>query len=823
MVNIFFNNLKSFLKYLIILIILTSNVNSAEDTLSISSPNYFLENTNIYNDIHYLKNEFLSFNFCSQSSPINVEVNLVCSNGDTTKLDLFNSKSKGCQFSNYDLDLVKCDDFSLEINYDVDNKAKKIKRTFVKQKQSLLINHILNQDYTLLSPIDLSYYMVILNELEQITSKNNADAYNKLKNDRNNAEKCWPTSACNIEETAKILQNLKLAGYSLDSRLLKDGQNYLEKNQISNSKNPLKFDINLTNTYINNSKVSCTLNIDSEVPKTYIFDSSTTSLEKYASNTIGFSCNESVENIDLTLYSLGNTVSKVLSYPNLASFSHTINSFSCIGNSGICNYDATINSLLTYSSNILNANLLENYVDNLIVDVGDTISFNTNNEIRDTGKYLFYKDNLKLLDNLKFKQNNDGSWGTGTNANMLEKTSWSVRGLNSKDPSTEYVKDGKKWIYYNEPITGWSSTKDNAIAYLAIKESLKPYLKINSKNELVNNTLFTLKNPTIYNLKDLQLTFDENINNYLSYTQNLGDLDSENEVSFKVNLNDNFFGKQSGQLTITGVTGKNEKLELISMPILLRGPMPFDLISNDNYSVSEDNFEINLDIKKNLDSFNISCSYKNPFDFGENTVLVSDLTKKITIVDKLLLDGNFSLDLKCNQNKDAFSFPINFNVNVATKNFDIVENSALITSPINDFSIHVTNTLKTRQVLSFEVLGDLNGIIVPAEKSKVIAANDTREIFFVIEDKTYLKGLNLTSTNILIKSSLGYTKKIPIELNINSTVVNSSIPIWAYVLGGFILFLISFIVIGRYLRQREDNTEMASNDEEYFDEDMEFK
>ena len=61
-----------------------------------------------------------------------------------------------------------------------------------------------------------------------------------------------------------------------------------------------------------------------------------------------------------------------------------------------------------------------------------------------------------------------------------------------------------------------------------------------------------------------------------------------------------------------------------------------------------------------------------------------------------------------------------------------MEKQINITS-IFDFSISIHSLDTDKQILSFEVLGDYEGVINATEKDKIIAANDTREIFFSIK------------------------------------------------------------------------------------------
>jgi hypothetical protein len=147
-----------------IITLFSSSIFASDDSLKIISPNYFDEQNNIYDDIHYLEKEILTINFCSNEEISDLEIKIECPLSDEEiSLELFSDYSnKGCYFSNYNLNKSPCDDFKLIANYKENNKEKTLTRTFSKQKQSLLINHVLGLDTDNLNDEELSYYLVVL-------------------------------------------------------------------------------------------------------------------------------------------------------------------------------------------------------------------------------------------------------------------------------------------------------------------------------------------------------------------------------------------------------------------------------------------------------------------------------------------------------------------------------------------------------------------------------------------------------------------------------------------------------------------------------------
>ena len=782
------------------------------ETFKINSPNYFNEQELIYSDIHYLESEFLSFQFCPAINTTDIKIKNICDIGEDVELKLHKEQNKkGCYFSNYNLEDMECDDFTLTIDYKTNNVNKQIKRTFTKQKQSKLINYVLGVDYALLEPDELSYYLIVLNDIISKTSDESIKAYEKLKTDRSNKDKCWPSSSCSIPKTAEILRNLAFATYAVDTRLLEDGKNYLEKNLISNTNNPLEFEITVDDNFNDSDEVQCSLKIDDEDAKNYIFDEDDPDISKEASEKIVFACNETITEITFELKNVNNNTQLTKEYTLTTGFTYEIEDFSCVGTGTTCNYDSTIDALNAYGDDINDYTLLEAYIENLIIEEPDGETYiATNDKNEDIGKYLYYEENEGLMDYLKFSQNNDGSWGSSSSKyDKIEDTSWSIIGLQKVEPASEYVLDGKKWIYFNEPETGWGDVEKNSLAYLAIKEQIKPHIKISTTNTISKWKHFDVENPTINVIRDVTVTVSKEIQPYVSYKSSLGDLEGEEKTAFNITVNDNFYGRVTGEVIVTGIDGKNKKIELAKFTINLEGPIPITLTGG-KYVISEDEPIIKLNIKKNIPTFSLLCSYKNPFTKLDEKQTITQTSKTFNIDNNKLKAGEFKTDINCKYDDNEFTQSISMDVSVANKTFEITTKQYNLTN-YEDFSLTLKSTSKKKQLVTFDFDGDYRGILKASETEKLVAAGDERELFFVIENPTFLEILgNATQGNILIISDTGYTKKIPIVYSIGAEPIKKGFPTWIkWVIGIFILIIIFFGIniyrYKQYLKEEEEH------------------
>ena len=287
----------------------------ADGSLNIKSPTYFNEQDNVYREIHFLEDEFLSFDFCPNGDVSEYEANLICEDEDlqseNIELDLAKRTDRDCYFVNFNFEEINCDRFDLIVDYLQNNKKKRLTRSFVEQKQSMLINHVLGNDWEDLDEVDLSYYLVVLNAIDGIDSKRSSLVYESLKNSRNNDEKCWPSESCDVSDTALILNNLRTAGYPMNSRLIDDGKIFLEKNIFTNSGDKAlsageiyEYRIEMNHGFDGASEIGCELFTDGGDIRNYIYgeDDNDFKIIRNMENNFEFSCEEEIDEITVDIY-----------------------------------------------------------------------------------------------------------------------------------------------------------------------------------------------------------------------------------------------------------------------------------------------------------------------------------------------------------------------------------------------------------------------------------------------------------------------------------------------------------------------------------------
>lgn len=754
-----------FLYIFCLLITTIANIYSV-DTITIFSPNYFEEESNEDEVIHFLDNELLMFEYCTDTPVEKDNVKLTCSD---TKLNVNLSPVKSgptenCHFYNYDLNELQCDNIEFELTYSTDNIVKGIKRDFQKQKESKVIEHILKENKESLSPLQLSYYLSTIVNLDEVESSEIEETYELLKNKRNNVNKCWEQNVCDIDITSEILMLLKVFGsYDSNSRLLKDGKNYLEKNLITNDNTLKDFLIDLDDPILdtNSSEISCIVQIDDLEDEDYDFNEDDKSLEDSLASTITFTCNETIDEVGFYVFDLEGDVEISKEYTNITTFTQTIDDFSCFGVSGKCKLESSLNTLLAYSSSIEGYSLVSSYLDNNLVESSSDSYLNTNDRIRDSGKYLFYKSDDSVLDFLKFKQNNDGSWGTEKNSEKVEKTIWATLGIKNIEGESEYVDDAKKWIYFNEPTVGWGDVKKNALAYAAIREQIKPYIKINPINIVKGSVNLTLANPTIFNLNDITVSFDSGLDEYISYTKNLGELSGNSNKNFTLVISPDLVGEKSGNMKIEGTESSGVTKTYINMPIKIIGTFNINYIAK-NYTVTQDNYDVYLNFEV-VGNSQANCSYTNPYTESIEKIILSKATSSIKLENSFLDDRDVNFNISCMSGGTEKLIPVNYKTNVIKKTFDTDIKEIVLTKYV-DVDFDIISNSNVSEKITVELKGAYDGILLPTEEEFTLNPLQEKELNFIMGDTTFLEYLEGDQLNsqIILTGERGYQKIINI-------------------------------------------------------------
>jgi hypothetical protein len=604
----------------------------------------------------------------------------------------------------------------------------------------------------------------------------------------------------------------------------------------SNEDDTFNFDLIVKYDFKNDDdEIQCEIKTD-EKTRTQTFDEDdendgVITISKYSSsNSISISCDRKIEELTYKLYDKFGREQIEEITEDITTKSYTIpnefSKYSCISTSNNCDFETTLLANSLIDSSFDEKTEVENFLKSFTREDSNDLLFIDNNDkkIELSGKFLYFFDNDEIQDSLKFIQNNDGSWGTKSLSEKIIETSWASIGLIEQEKENEYLDDARKWVYFNEPTIGWGSIEKNTLAYLTIEEQIKPYLKVSTINSIESNIILTIENPTIFSIKNIEIDFGTNLNDKLSFRQTIEELGQNEKEEINISLLGGFSGTESGELIITGFNNKKE-IELINIPISISAPFPFKFTSED-VKIIEGDIYTKISVNSDLEIFSTTCSIQNPFEKRVEQVVVDQDTKEIQLSNILQQQGKFSVEINCNSEEGkTFSKTETINVEVIPKTFTVNSPDVNLYEIKEDFSISITNDADEPQTINFEIDGDYSDIIIITETSKILAKNETRDIYFSLNNSDILQSLGESSTGTLTITSGEYKKNIPLYYT-QPIKEEFSIP-WLWVIIGVIIIIISIFVIKRYsqLNSDQENSEefQGEDDDLFLDEDIEFK
>jgi len=809
--------MKRFFKstYFFLVILFLIGIGFSTPILHIFNPSYFGEQNNDFKPIHYLPGEFLSFEFCDTDGNPMKNISVVLSVGSNNfNINFYKEPNKNnCYFTNYDISRLDTSAFNLTIKYEIDGRIREVMRKFQREKESMLINDILmNSTNSTNNPMAVLAKLIVTDEIYGRNSENSQILYNELKNMRNNVNKCWPENRCNISMTSKILAYLSLEGYNQNSRLVSDGLFYLENNIISSNMSHFNYELLFKENKqeLGNSSIACNLTVDNT---SHYINFEAGNLDNKSEINISGSmngyfhllCNNTVDQLSFTVFNFDGRVRNKIVKNNGKEITYIIKPFSCVlkrEDTAYCSFQNTLYGLIAYGDKFKEYGLMKDFINSYIETKKNFKYLNYNNTIyKYSAMYLFVNPDKSIINYLKYYQNNDGSWGSGNINNRIIPTAWSVLALSKVNVPSEYLDDAKKWIYYHEPTGGWGSYENNLLAYLAIKEKIKPFLLSNVFNTIDDSSVLYIKNPTIYHINSLSLNFG-NLKNHLKYKEDLGDLNKNEGENITIGNKKDFFNDKFGFLMITGES-MNKRFTFINFPVLLKAKKPYKLSTN-NISISPNGtFKINFE-KISNDTLTWNCKL-SIFNITKNIKLFSlNNSFNLTTLGNNS-KGYTNMGLSCASGKNKFDLNNLIYYHRIGKSFRVYPNFLRINS-LDDFFVNVTNTYTDKIILNSKIEG--TDYIVPAEREKIIAFNDTREVFFEFKNKN--ASIVNGTKGYLVLTAKGYTVKIPFEVSISNQNQRGSISLFTFIIVGVLIILVIFVVLIR-LRNKIDSENQNSN------------
>lgn len=777
------------------------------------SPQYFSVSENNFDPIRHLDYEPVIFEICTEEGEIkDMKSELICQNSNTIEeITLSKFGNSNCYYG-YVQETI-CRNSDLEISYSMNNDNRLYSRTLKETKESNVVDFVLSNDYEDIDdPVELSYYLIVHNKIKGFNDDSQL-IYQKLRDMRDNEEKCWPNNDCDILDTSVILYNLKIAGYKENRRLIEDGRIYLDSDNtlLNGTIGRAEFDVNLSFNTNPTPAIDCEIFVDGESEDNITLnDDDIYEIRENVEVSFNISCDDVIDNINISVVDdFGEDFSTELSSEREYNFMR--NELFCYGDSNSCELTPTLYSLLTYEKDLSYYNELIKFIDIYKEEISSNQQYiEDRDDTLKSSLYFSLMEDENVANHIKFRQNNDGSWGgESRNDRRIYETYTSVRSLLESDNAKEYIEDGEEWMYFNEPVNGWGNVERNSQAYLTIERFIRPFLVFEDYHQVINSSkTFTLKNPSIFEIQDVKIEVDEDLEKYISYTKDLQDILPDESVEFDVTAEGIIPVDQKIMMKVTGVAN-GEREEFIEVPIIISSNESIIILTN-SVEFSQANTNLIVEVENKIPDSKVSCDYTNSLNSQSGVLNLnnenSNKISTLSIENENLKIGNLKLNLECEYDGNIISLSKNITINEKTPTFEVLDNFSdrVLIEDFNDFEISILSTFNENQDISVSFIGPFQGVVSLENELSTLRPRDRRILSFThVEDEELLDTLTNSTGTIEIVSSLGYSKNINFEFRNNP----QSPSFLVYIIAGvvFLVIVIGGLIIYRFIEMKKDN------------------
>jgi len=767
-----------------------------------------------YIDFGYIPPEYLSiedlvFYTCIQEEDTPVKSTVLCLDDVSFKdIDVAEWGASGnCFIGSYDIEDRECENLVIESEYIKNDEVIKISQPLKVNRFSSILDVILNDQYTdggWRGAVDTAAGIWVLSNYSSIFADEIELAVDWLKEYRDDEFKCWPDDDCSVEQTAKILAFLTLANINDSKRIIHDGLVFLRKwqNYYQNDD-----DWNLSIRPFESGTTSCIISHDRSHLNNEEFNISsneTTShtLSAYPDGRIILICDQNIyanlttEDSDLVFVYEGDNLSFTTPYPGWpidekwGDSDLRTTEFALMTEIPDDNYDAGMGYLESW---LRTGRIGEQYIE-------------SEENFVETALYTYLTDETDEDETtiawMRYKQHNNGSWGTGNITDKIMPTAYSIMGLieSGFSRNNEVIEDAERWMSYEEYLLagnktadyeGWNTTELNALAFTVLKHNSRPLLKFSPIIIILDEatTEIELFNPTTFPLMDVKYEFSSEIDSLVEVTGK-EEIPAYSYVKLKLARNTADTGEAFGYLIV-----KNANQEIAKTPVMI---ISYPTISitpkEDTLTVFGTKSRIEFNIDKTAHSFGCTLvwddddiSSKSDFD-----VVSGSLSVDVSFSNAERVEKTYKGEFKCTTGVHEFTEPVSIDFSrYSTYPFSVEPDTIVVNSSGQHSIFTVTNKLdesldvelKFAKSESMFKLGKTSLVIDPNDKANVTILNN------VAPD------LNLTKTNTIQVSALGETKTINFNAFISAKPAKKLSPIVLYLLL-FILF--SAIGVGGY-------------------------
>lgn len=682
-----------------------------------------------------------------------VSFSMVCT--DTAeKVDMASMvANETCYLGYYDASKFRCTRANLIANYKLKEKqtSKTISlgfRPIIDYPDSLLM--LQKWDGSFGNSIETALAVWQLSRYGKLYSTEVNDALEWLKSNRDDVYKCWPHTGCTTRQTAKTLAYLNQASLDSTLRIKEDATAYLEERQnyISGTKWKINIDVS--------TDTNCTLKIDSATTEDTFYSNETTvkDLTAKEGTSVNLTCEDTAsmwiaDSKNKTVVQITRSDSIYYQIPGAC--------WSSTKWQG-CSLETTIYGAYN-NINSAQKSAATKYLESQLTPgtiIGRYIP--TSNDPRDNAFYLKSFGYKKDVENfLVFKQNNDGSFGDGTDSEKAVTTSHVIYGLESSDGSKtkEVVNDARKWLHNYYTRQSLDGTESLVMYFFANSNTDRKLIKFDrpflNLSEKIN---ITVLNPTSKPIKNLKVR-TSGITGMIEVT-NLTNLSAHNQKIITINPIKEGAGRYFGfiKFDVNSTT-------IAQLPVLIVRKSEFEVKPEKEYIIVGKEGTISINVVKSNSQF--ECT----LDLGDLGTSKAKASKTLDFNVNFGQDERKSIEkqakLSCVSGSEKISKDIALKIqHYPSTSIDISPEKLDMIRLDKEYYVTITNNLPEPIKMTAD-LKDSTGFLMIEESSFTIPESSVKNITIM---NIAQEADNITGTAKLTFGYLGQKKEIDVDVKI---------------------------------------------------------
>lgn len=827
---------------LIFLLIMSMSFSLASDIkggeINIVRPdNRYIDDTRIPPE--FLSSEHLIFYTCIEEEDTPVRSSVICHDDASFKdVELYRWEGDGnCYIGAYDLDGDRCEDMVIESEYERDEEDVKLTKNVQVKQFSSLLKHVTDNQYSdggWADSVSTAAGIWVLSNYRDIYADEMGLANDWLTEHRDNEEKCWPENDCTVRKTAKIMAMLNMAGLDQSLRTMHDGHVYLEKWQNYYEKED---EWELKIEPFESGKTHCLITYEREHLNEENFTINETETQYYdlevaPEEELDVVCDQ---NIYGRLETMEGEVPFVYEGDNLT-YSMPYACWPENTKWGECDLETTVYALMTNISEERKEAGIEYVESKREEGLGGEEFLEDESKIKENAIYshvLGMEDEEEmeyeadgLTSWLRFRQNNEGSWGRGDFEEKVGPTAHSILGLmeNNFSRNSDVIKDAEDWVneveiglYEDEAedYEGWGSTENNAYAFTVLKNNARPVLNFEPNILMLDESEKSIDvyNPTTFPLDSITYNFSEELEDQVSIENEREEISAYSYVRLNLERENMDADNVFGYLTV-----ENEDIPIAKLPIMIMEHPSIEFEPEGHIDVFGTSSRLEFDIDKTYHEFDCKLSWneENISSKNEFRVTENELTLDLSFEEARRLETTYSGEFRCEAQGEEIIDEFSFDVSrYPTFPFSVEPDDILINETGETKNVTIENRLDEsidisvdfqRQSEQFE-LSSNDLVIYGGEEEDVKIYNNA--------DPTE----NVSQTNTIIVESLEQEETINFQAFIEGEPERELGPVffWTSLLvlisiaggGGFVAYRYRETLRGLFSReQKEDKIKM---------------